>query len=211
MIREVARPFGRCAVVVVDSQNDYCHPDGALYPADPASSVHASIKGQRRVLEAAGDHPVFFVRDVCRTDHLTSSPTRLYERYRIQQTSSYETLEWGYEGTWGSEVLQELRDAALHGIDVFKNRASAFVSTNLDLLLRSNLIDAVFVIGVATDVCVNATVRDCADHGYRTIVVSDAVGAFREHLHAAALRIFEAKYEVMTSSETSSILGKAGS
>jgi len=72
---------------------------------------------------------------------------------------------------------------------VTKHRASAFVDTRLELLLRSNGIASVLVVGVCTQCAVESTVRDAAMRDYHVVVAHDAVTAYGDtmHLHAASL------------------------
>lgn len=56
--------------------------------------------------------------------------------------------------------------------------ASGFSGSNLDSFLRNNGIDTLFLAGFATHVCVESTLREAHDKGYRTFVVTDATGAF---------------------------------
>jgi biuret amidohydrolase len=46
----------------------------------------------------------------------------------------------------------------------------AFYQTDLELMLRNRAIDTLFVCGVTTEVCVNTTVREANDRGFRCIV-----------------------------------------
>ncbi len=48
----------------------------------------------------------------------------------------------------------------------------AFYQTDLDSLLRNRGIETLLVCGVTTEVCVNTTVREANDRGYRCIVLS---------------------------------------
>lgn len=64
--------------------------------------------------------------------------------------------------------------------------ASAFTGSNLDLFLRNNEIDEIFITGYALHVCVESTLRDAHERGYHTAVISDASSAFtatqRDHV-----------------------------
>jgi nicotinamidase-related amidase len=51
-------------------------------------------------------------------------------------------------------------------------------------------VDGVVVTGVVTNVCVEATARDAADRGLKTVVVDDACAAWDPEFHAATLRSF---------------------
>ena len=49
----------------------------------------------------------------------------------------------------------------------------AFYATDLDAMLRKPGIETLLVCGVTTEVCVNTTVREANDRGYRCIVLAD--------------------------------------
>jgi len=56
--------------------------------------------------------------------------------------------------------------------------ASGFAGSNLDSILKNNKIENIFLIGYATNVCVESTFRESHDKGYNTYVISDATSAF---------------------------------
>jgi len=57
---------------------------------------------------------------------------------------------------------------------VTKQRVGAFIGTGLDEILRSRGVTQVFVVGIATSIGVESTVRSAFDHGYNVVVVTDA-------------------------------------
>ena len=63
----------------------------------------------------------------------------------------------------------------------------AFYQTDLDLMLRNRGIDTLLVCGVTTEVCVNTTVREANDRGYRCIVLSDCCASYFPHFHEDGL------------------------
>lgn len=73
---------------------------------------------------------------------------------------------------------------------VEKTAASALFPgrSPLDGLLRDRGVDTVLVAGTVTNVCVEATARDAATLGYRTVVVGDACAGVDDASHAATLR-----------------------
>jgi nicotinamidase-related amidase len=75
---------------------------------------------------------------------------------------------------------------------VNKTSQSAFTSTQFDHMLRNLDITGLVVTGVVTNVCVEATARDAADLGYRTVLVDDGCAAWDESFHTATLRSFRA-------------------
>ncbi|WP_428742931.1 cysteine hydrolase [Tenacibaculum sp.] len=56
--------------------------------------------------------------------------------------------------------------------------ASGFSGSNLDIWLRNNKIEDVYLVGYATHVCVESTLRDAHDRGYNPILLEDATSAF---------------------------------
>lgn len=77
------------------------------------------------------------------------------------------------EGTWDHEIVPEL--APRRGdIVVPKTRYSGFAGTTLDSVLRAHEIRHLFFVGIATNVCVESTLRDAYFHEYWPILVTDA-------------------------------------
>jgi len=70
---------------------------------------------------------------------------------------------------------------------VVKRRYSAFVGTDLDLILRDNRIDRVFLTGTKTNVCIRATATDAFERNYEVVVPRECVATDKAHLHEANL------------------------
>jgi len=71
-----------------------------------------------------------------------------------------------------------------------KTSSSLFNSTNFDFLLRNLSIEHLIVTGLLTDQCVDQTVRDGADRGYRVICVADCCATYSLQRHTWALTLF---------------------
>jgi ureidoacrylate peracid hydrolase len=76
-------------------------------------------------------------------------------------------------GTWGAEIIKELEPQE-GDILVEKLKYSAFFGTGLNVILRTLDIRYLVFVGVATNICVEASLRDAYYHGYFPILVSDA-------------------------------------
>lgn len=72
--------------------------------------------------------------------------------------------------------------------------ASAFFGTPLSSFLAVNGCDSLIVTGASTSGCVRATVVDALQHGYRPLVVREAVGDRNPDAHAANLYDIDTKY-----------------
>ncbi|MCL6649071.1 MAG: isochorismatase family protein [Chloroflexi bacterium] len=77
---------------------------------------------------------------------------------------------------------------------IVKKFASGFFGTNLASLLTGQRCDTVIISGVTTSGCVRATAVDGVQHGFRTIVVREAVGDRAVGPHEANLFDIQAKY-----------------
>ena len=75
--------------------------------------------------------------------------------------------------TWGAEIVAELAPEK-DSIMVEKPRYSGFFDTNLDTILKRYNVKYLLTTGVATNNCVEATIRDAYYRGYFPILVADA-------------------------------------
>jgi nicotinamidase-related amidase len=78
--------------------------------------------------------------------------------------------------TWATEFHKEL-NIQKEDVIITKHRVNAFYSTELDLILKNNKIDTLYIAGVSTDLAVSSTVRDAHDRDYKVIVLEDCCAA----------------------------------
>ena len=69
----------------------------------------------------------------------------------------------------------------------------AFYATDLDALLRNFGIQHLLVCGVTTEVCVNTTVREANDRGYRCVVLADCCASYFPEFHEMGLKMIKAQ------------------
>jgi len=155
------------ALIVIDVQNDFCDPEGssALNGSDTSPCVEM-VPRLLRFIDAAraADVPVIFVRAI--HNDWTTSPAR-----KAQRDENHQKALTCWEGTWGAEyyLVQPLPGEC----QVIKHRFSAFIGTDLDLILRSQGIRAIIMTGVATSGCVESTARDGFMMDYNLVFVGD--------------------------------------
>jgi maleamate amidohydrolase len=93
---------------------------------------------------------------------------------------------------------------------VVKRHASAFFETDLADWLRTGGVDTLLVAGCVTSGCVRASVVDAAQHGFRPLVVREAVADRSPIAHEANLADIEQRYgDVVTLDEALAILSTA--
>ena len=91
------------------------------------------------------------------------------------------------KGGWDYAIVDALSPADTD-IIVPKSRYSGFVGTPLDSILRSRGIRHLFVVGVATNVCVETTIRDAFGLEYHAVMVTDCCHqAGPRQVHDAAI------------------------
>jgi len=80
------------------------------------------------------------------------------------------------EGSGGEEIVDELTPKEKEYI-IVKRRYSAFFGTDLEILLKGLRADTLIITGVATNVCVRATIQDAKQRDYHVFVPSECVAA----------------------------------
>lgn len=189
----------RVALVVVDVQNDFCSPRGAL-PAGfqfDLTSVHAMVPRLDRLIRAARKHrvPVVFVRTV--HDPSNDSPAwlgRLGGGAGIQRTGA--TCR---TGTWGADFFSVTPEPT--DLVVTKHRFSAFVGTNLHIALSSLGVRSLLFGGVATEVCVESSLRDGLFHDYFVTLVQDCAASYSQQAHDASVQVIGQHFGLVTTAD----------
>jgi nicotinamidase-related amidase len=169
------------ALVLIDLQNDNVHADGAY--ASFGAAAHAEEQNLqehvRRLLEWARASNVPVVHN-----HIVSLPGRAFggDNAPIFRMIGPDSLRLG---SWGAQALDGLGPADGEPV-LIRNRMSCFNGTMLDTLLRNLGVTDVLVAGVWTNMAVEHTVRDSADHGYRSVLVTDATSSLSAEWQNAA-------------------------
>ncbi len=97
------------------------------------------------------------------------------------------------EGSPLAEFAEGLEPAPDEAV-ITKQYASAFFGTSLASSLTTMGVDSLMIAGVTTSGCIRATAVDAMQHGFRSIVVEDAVGDRHPDPHEANLFDLKAKY-----------------
>lgn len=103
-------------------------------------------------------------------------------------------------GTWGAQIVDSLTPGPDDHI-ISKRRYSAFYQTDLELCLRCWGIDTLIFTGVATEICVETTVRDAFIRDFDILVAGDAVASWDKEASRATLRTVEESFGAVLSCE----------
>jgi ureidoacrylate peracid hydrolase len=105
------------------------------------------------------------------------------------------------EGTWDAEIVEALAPQPADLV-ITKTRYSGFAGTPLDSQLRMRGIQYLFFAGIATNVCVESTLRDAYFHDYWPVLLRDAaMPAGPPAAHDATLFNVESFFGWTTSSQ----------
>lgn len=169
------------ALIVVDMQNAFLSPGGLLDRAGlDISGAPRIIDAAQRVLKAVRGRGMLVIHlqvgypaDLSTAGGPTSpNPKKELALCLMERRPELrgKLLIWG---TWDAEIAEPL--APLPGeVVIQKSRYSGFAGTPLDQLLRTRGIQYLLFLGVATNVCVESTIRDAYFQEYWPILIADA-------------------------------------
>jgi nicotinamidase-related amidase len=168
------------ALFIIDMQNDFVR-DGAPLKVGDAGLIIGNIRAVLDLFRRS-HLPVFHVLRIHRRD---GSDVEVFRKDLFRQ------VPFAVEGTKGARVINELEPREGEYI-IRKTRMSAFMHTELDLVLRTLGVDTVFVTGIQTPNCIRTTVFDACALNYRVMLVEDAVAAKNKEIHRANCSDMEA-------------------
>ena len=175
--------LARTALIVIDMQNDFCHPDGWLagigVDVAPARAPIGPINALTARLRPEGV-PVLWVNWGARPDRANLSPALLhvYKGDGIGPGLGDPLPGHGgapvlTEGSWAAALVDGLA-VAPEDLHIAKHRMSGFWDTPLDAILRQLDVTTLLFAGVNADQCVLHTLADANFLGYDTLLVEDA-------------------------------------
>lgn len=174
----------RTALIVVDMQNAFCKKAGMLDVLGKLNEAKAKrvIETDKEVIEASRSKgiKVIYLRMTYGPDLSTIGGPELPNYWKEQGfVAMREHPEWRGRfltiGTWDWQIIDELKPQQ-EDIIVNKNRYSGFTNTELNFILQTQSIKYLVFLGIATNACVESTLRDAYFHDYFPIMVSDGCG-----------------------------------
>jgi biuret amidohydrolase len=199
-IRVLSRPhpfplvLNQTALLVIDMQYDFCHPDGyssSVLGAD-LSAASAIIPRIQAVIEWARAHDVMviYTRESHRPDlsDLTTSKRDRYINAGYPVGSPGGMGRFLIRGEAGTELLADLTPLDSELV-LDKPAQSIFVATELELILRDRNITHLLFTGVTTECCVLGSYRHSSDLGFYGLLLEDCCAAFSAIEHQAAIEV----------------------
>ncbi len=171
------------ALVLVDMQNDFLHPEGAYArggaTSDYIAALPAKLKPVADVLRQADGWIV--------STHFTLVPGKGDEPFidpHLKELRPFLQKGDFAPGSFGQALIDELAPADL---SVEKIAYSAFYQSRLDWMLKKAGITDLIFGGIVTNDGVSSTLRDAHVHGYKCSVLEDGCAAFDPEVHKISI------------------------
>ncbi|HWV55163.1 isochorismatase family cysteine hydrolase [Pseudorhodoplanes sp.] len=188
--------ISRSALVIIDMQRDFLEPGGfGAALGNDVSLLKAAVEPINNVLKVAREIGLLVIhtREGHRPD-LADAPPLKVDRgdpaTRIGAPGPMGRIL--VRGEPGHDIIPELYPIAGEPV-IDKPGKGAFYQTDLELMLKNRSIETLLVCGVTTEVCVNTTIREANDRGFRCIALSDCCASYFPEFHAAGLAMIKAQ------------------
>ena len=191
---EVSLPH--CALIIIDMQRDFLEPGGfGAALGNDVSLLSRAVDPCRTLLDLARRRGLLVIhtREGHRPDLSDAPPAKLSRgapRQRIGDAGPMGRIL--VRGEPGHDIISELYPIAGEPV-IDKPGKGAFYATELAAILQHRGVKDLIVAGVTTEVCVNTSVREANDRGYRCVVAADACASYFPELHAAGLAMIRAQ------------------
>jgi len=202
------------ALIIVDMQNDFLHQDGFVprysreigVPDNAFDLLQKPIPFIKKLADSFNAHkrPVVYIYTAWKPDYSDVAIPLRKMKGKAKEAGAL------VEGTWGAEIIDELKPAAGSHL-VLKKAYGGFFRTTLDQTLQNLGVKRLFMTGVATNFCVETTAREAVAYGYEIVMVSDATATYDPAGHQASLNVMAAGFgEVMSADEVLQVIGDTG-
>ena len=195
----------RTALLTIDLQNDFLHPDGAYgragQTAQSIAALPARIAPLAAALRAKGGTYVsaqFTLVPGPGGEPLIAPHLRALRPFLGRGDFA--------PGAWGHALVDALAPA---DYSVEKVAYSAFYQTRLEYILRAVGIDTLIVGGIVTNGGVASTLRDAHLRNIETVMLTDGCAAFRAEVHEATLISLGTVTQQMTCAEALAMIEAA--
>lgn len=195
----------RTALLTIDLQNDFLHPEGAYGRAGQSAPAIAALPERiaplRDALVNAGGTYI--------SAQFTLVPGRggapLIAEH-LRKLRPFLTTGDFTPGGFGHDLVDMLKPA---DFTIEKVAYSAFYQTRLEYILRAMEIETLIVGGIVTNGGVASTLRDAHLRDIHTVILSDGCAAFKPEVHDATLISLGSVTRVMTCADATALIGAA--
>ena len=193
----IALDWSTTALVIIDMQRDFMEPGGfgetlgndVSQLARAVKPIGVAARGGARHRHAGRSTPA---RAICPTCRMRRRPRSSAARRALRIGDPGPMGRILIRGEAGHDIIPELYPLDSE-IVIDKPGKGAFYATELTDVLTKYGIENLLVCGVTTEVCVNTTVREANDRGYRCVVISDGCASYFPEFHEMGLKMIKAQ------------------
>ena len=175
----------KAALLVVDMQNYFMHPDYQAVPM--AREIVPNVNRLADIVRQAGGH-VAWVKTA--TDDTRDSWSNYHDHLMSREYADwrYRSMDTAHHG----HALWDTLAVKPGDAEIVKKRFSAFIqgSSDAEAHLRRRGIDTLLIAGTTTNVCCESTARDAMMLNFKVVMVHDALAAYTDAEHNATLATF---------------------
>jgi ureidoacrylate peracid hydrolase len=187
------------ALLVIDMQNSFCHPDGVMRSlAGPIDRLDGQVSVLARTIAEMRSRgvPVVYLNMVFQPNYADADAVF---RNLLPEAMRRGALA---RGSWDADVIDELAPHAGDTV-VDKTRFDGFHATPLAAILTGMGVRRVVVSGAYTNVCVEITCKSAYQHDFEPVLLADCVGALSRRVHERAIEVLrESPFaEIMSSAD----------
>ena len=192
----VSLDLATTALLIIDMQRDFMEPGGfGETLGNDVSRLATAVMPIANVLARAREMGMLVIHT--REGHLSDlsdAPPAKVERgapsLRIGDPGPMGRIL--IRGEPGHDIIPELYPLD-NEVVIDKPGKGAFYATELTEVLQKYGIENLLVCGVTTEVCVNTTVREANDRGYRCVVIADGCASYFPEFHDMGLKMIKAQ------------------
>lgn len=186
------------ALLVVDMQNAFVHPEGTLgisgVDTSRLAAVVPRIADLVRRFQAARVPVLWTVQEHFEVD-------RRRARKRLPAHTARRKRVSALAGTWDAEIVDELKPLVTDpALVIRKHRFGAFYQTRLEVTLDMLGVEALFVAGTTTNACVETTIREAYLRDYDVVAVRDCVAGVDPEWERVAHAVWSQYFGVVADS-----------
>ena len=199
-VEVVARPHNfplnieKCALLVIDMQNDFCHPEGFCCGdmALDATPIRAIVPQLQGVVKWAREKqmPIFWTKEVHSPDLSDVSPSKKvrYENAGYAVGTNGKRGRFLIRGEFGTQIVEELQPLP-DDFQFDKAAQSVFIGSPIEAMLRKRGVSHLLICGVTTECCVLASYRQASDLGFFALLLEDCCAAYEAREHQSAIDV----------------------
>ncbi len=175
---------GRTAVVIVDPQNDFLHPDGVAWGACGESATEnntvANLENLMSTAISTGMHLVISPHYYYPTDHgwkFEGTLEKLMHDIHMFDRKGALNLD-GFEGS-GADWVEEFKPFINDKKTIICSPHKVYGPQNNDLVLQlqKQKIEKVILAGMSANLCIESHLRELLERGFEVVIAADATAA----------------------------------